>query len=127
LDTNFIDKITFDKITLSASLTETALTVFFEGNMDMEDPEPVFDAIFPKISSRLLESPVDILDFNFENLFFLNSKSIKIIIVWLKTILAANQNPSFSIRFTGNPKIPWQPDSLKLLSMLSPRIIRVTI
>lgn len=127
MESIFFDKITFGKVTLWATLSGRSLTIHFDGSLDMEDPEPVFESIFPKLSNELGNQSIDDLEFNFEKLYFLNSKSIKIIIVGLKGLLSANQNPSFIIRFTGNPKIPWQPDSLKLLSMLSPRIIRVTI
>lgn len=103
------------------------IQVLFSGEIDMQDPESVFLPIFERIHNSIVESGIKEIHLNFEKLIFLNSSGIKALIKWIQLDLISPEKDRYKFKIYANPKIPWQANSLKLLSILSPDMIEIII
>lgn len=118
-----------DYITDSLSITifdkEDFIEVNFLGEIDMLDPESLLLPFFEKIHHKIFELGLKEVHLNFENLNFLNSSGIKVLIKWIQLVLLLPDEKKYEFKIYASSKIPWQINSLKLLSILSPTLIEV--
>ena len=103
------------------------IQVLFSGEIDMQDPESMFLPLFERVHNSVVQAGIKEVHLNFEKLIFLNSSGIKVIIKWIQLDLILQEKDRYKFKIYANSKIPWQSNSLKLLSILSPDTIEIII
>ncbi|HOJ63333.1 MAG TPA: hypothetical protein PLE45_02825 [Spirochaetota bacterium] len=122
-----IDDYISSTISINIKDYENSVQIFFCGEIDMQDPEEIFMPFFENIHNKIIEVGLKEVNLNFENLNFLNSSGIKVLIKWIQKGLFLPEKEKYKFKIYASSKIPWQINSLKLLSMLSPTLIEIKV
>lgn len=126
-----------NKFGLSNVITEKAtvelvdipqgVKVTFSGDIDVQNPEPIFVPFFEQIHSNVISNGVKYVELDFTKLTFLNSSGIKTLIKWITKVTPLPQDQKYNFKIIANSQITWQETSLKMLSMLAPGLIEIQI
>ena len=106
---------------------ENTIQISFFGEIDMQDPESLFLPYFENIHQKIVDDCINEVVLNFQNLNFLNSSGIKVIIKWIQIALILPEEKKYKFKILASSKVPWQANSLKLLSMLSQKLIEIIV
>jgi hypothetical protein len=120
-----IQSITTEKATVDLIDTKDGVKILFTGEIDVQNPEPVFLPYFYEIHDKMLENKVMLVELDFINLSFMNSGGIKTLIKWVTKMLNLPDNQKYKFRIIANSSIAWQEASLQMLSRLSPKFIEI--
>ena len=123
---NIEDYIT-DSLSINIIDKNDSILIEFIGEIDMQDPESLLLPFFEKIHNKLIELELKEINLNFEKLNFLNSSGIKVLIKWIQLVLLLPEERKYHFKIYASSTIPWQINSLKLLSILSKTLIHVII
>ena len=99
----------------------------FIGDIDSQDPDSLLMPFFEKINSKIINNNIKLVELDFLKLNFMNSSGTKVIIKWAQLSLILPEHKSYKFRILANSHVSWQVNSLKLLTMLSPDIIEISI
>ncbi len=116
-----------DSLSINIIDKDELIAIEFSGEIDMQDPETLLLPFFEKIHNKILELNLKEICLNFEKLNFLNSSGIKALIKWIQLVLLLPSEKKYTFKIYASSKIPWQINSLKLLSILSSTLIQVII
>lgn len=126
-----------NKFGLSSVITEKAtvelidinegVKVTFVGDIDVQNPEPIFVPFFEQIHANVIENGVKYVELDFSKLTFLNSSGIKTLIKWITKVTPLPADQKYNFKIIANSQITWQETSLKMLSMLAPGLIEIEI
>ncbi len=126
-----------NKFGLSSVITEKAtvelldipqgVKVTFSGDIDVQNPEPIFVPFFEQIHSNVIANGVKYVELDFSKLTFLNSSGIKTLIKWITKVTPLPADKKYNFKIIANSQITWQETSLKMLSMLAPGLIEIQI
>ncbi|HBD93427.1 MAG: hypothetical protein A2015_05525 [Spirochaetes bacterium GWF1_31_7] len=126
-----------NKFGLSSVITEKAtvelldipqgVKVTFSGDIDVQNPEPIFVPFFEQIHSNVIANGVKYVELDFSKLTFLNSSGIKTLIKWITKVTPLPADQKYNFKIIANSQITWQETSLKMLSMLAPGLIEIQI
>jgi hypothetical protein len=93
------------------------------GNGDA-DMTPYLAPFLRLVHERAQSADVRSIEFDFHDLYFLNSSCIKCFIVWLDA-LKSDPSKSYQVRFVTNTKLHWQRRSLAALRYFASEIVSV--
>jgi len=122
-----LDNYVSNTITIEICDYDNSVKISFIGEIEMQDPESIFLPLFEKIHNKIIELQLKEIHLDFEKLNFLNSSGIKILIKWIQLAIFLPENQKYKFKIYASSKIPWQSNSLKLLSMLSENLIQIII
>jgi hypothetical protein len=108
---------------LEPQLRAGVLVITISGNGDMAAVDPL--AFYLKqVSAVVTDLSIAEVEFDFRQLFFLNSSCLKAFVTWIRdTTEFAGQG--FQVRFISNPNLYWQRRSLEALQRLAPNVVRI--
>jgi hypothetical protein len=112
-----------DGFTLDPKLKDGELEVSFSGNADMS-AVAALGVYLKQVHSAALDLVVSHVNFDFSNLYFMNSSCFKAFVTWIDTV-GQTQPLAYGIRFRTNPKLHWQRRSLEALRCLAPGVVQV--
>lgn len=122
-----IDNITTEKATVDLIDTQDGIKVLFTGEIDVQNPEPIFLPFFTEVHDKMMENQTPIVELDFINLSFMNSGGIKTLIKWVTKMLNLPDDQKYKFKIIANSTIAWQEASLQMLSRLSPSFIEVDV
>jgi hypothetical protein len=122
-----IDNVITEKATVELKDIENGVSVSFIGDIDVQNPEPIFLPFFDKIHTKVIEAGVKFIELDFTRLTFLNSSGIKTLIKWITKVTPLPNDQKYRFLILANSEITWQETSLKMLSMLAPGLIEIKI
>lgn len=122
-----IDNIITEKATVELSDIANGVKVTFSGDIDVQNPEPIFVPYFEKIHTKIIETAIKYVELDFSKLTFLNSSGIKTLIKWITKVTPLSADQKYRFKIIANSEITWQETSLKMLSMLAPGLIEIQI
>jgi hypothetical protein len=122
-----IDNVITEKATVELKDIENGVSVSFSGDIDVQNPEPIFLPFFDKIHTKVIEAGVKFIELDFTRLTFLNSSGIKTLIKWITKVTPLPNDQKYRFLILANSEITWQETSLKMLSMLAPGLIEIKI
>lgn len=106
---------------------DNGVKVKFIGDIDSQDPDSLLMPFFERTNSKIIENDIKQIELDFLKLNFMNSSGIKVIIKWAQLSLILPEHKLYKFRILANSHVSWQVNSLKLLAMLSPKIIKISI
>lgn len=101
--------------------------VLFNGDIDVQNPEPIFVPFFEQIHANMIAQGVKYVELDFSKLTFLNSSGIKTLIKWITKVTPLPADQKYNFKIIANSQITWQETSLKMLSMLAPGLIEIEV
>ncbi len=101
--------------------------VLFNGDIDVQNPEPIFVPFFEQIHANMIAQNVKYVELDFSKLTFLNSSGIKTLIKWITKVTPLPADQKYNFKIIANSQITWQETSLKMLSMLAPGLIEIEV
>ncbi|HNZ26032.1 MAG TPA: STAS domain-containing protein [Spirochaetota bacterium] len=122
-----IDNVITEKATVELSDISNGMKVTFSGDIDVQNPEPIFVPFFEQIHNKVLENNIKYVELDFSKLTFLNSSGIKTLIKWITKVTPLPVEKKYRFKIVANSEITWQETSLKMLSMLAPGLIEIQI
>lgn len=122
-----IDNVITEKATVELSDISNGMKVTFSGDIDVQNPEPIFVPFFEQIHNKVLENSIKYVELDFSKLTFLNSSGIKTLIKWITKVTPLPIEKKYKFKIVANSEITWQETSLKMLSMLAPGLIEIQI
>ncbi|MBP7551830.1 MAG: STAS domain-containing protein [Spirochaetes bacterium] len=122
-----IDNVITEKATVELSDISNGMKVTFSGDIDVQNPEPIFVPFFEQIHNKVLENSIKYVELDFSKLTFLNSSGIKTLIKWITKVTPLPIEKKYRFKIVANSEITWQETSLKMLSMLAPGLIEIQI
>lgn len=122
-----IEKITTEKASVELVDIDNGVKVVFTGDIDVQNPEPIFVPFFEKIHNKIIENGIKYAELDFNKLTFLNSSGIKTLIKWITKVTPLPPDQKYNFKIIANSGITWQETSLKMLSMLAPGLIEIQI
>jgi hypothetical protein len=103
------------------------VTLAFLGSIEMQDPGKILDPYFEKLHQLIVSNKIKVVKADFTALEYLNSSGIKCLINWLIRIPALSEDSKYKVSLLYNPEITWQETSLKVLGLLVPNWVEVTV
>lgn len=122
-----IDNVITEKANVELVDIANGVKVTFTGDIDVQNPEPIFVPYFEVIHSKVIENGVKYVELDFSKLTFLNSSGIKTLIKWITKVTPLPAEQKYRFKIIANSEITWQETSLKMLAMLAPGLIEITI
>ncbi len=122
-----IESVITEKATVELVDIPGGIRVTFNGDIDVQNPEPLFIPFFESIHNGILEKMIKVVELDFLTLTFLNSSGIKTLIKWITKVTPLPMDKKYKFKIIANSKITWQETSLKMLSMLAPGLIEIQI
>ncbi len=122
-----IDNVITEKATVELSDISNGMKVTFSGDIDVQNPEPIFVPFFEQIHNKVLENSIKYVELDFSKLTFLNSSGIKTLIKWITKVTPLPIEKKYRFKIVANSEITWQETSLKMLSMLAPGLIEIQV
>lgn len=122
-----IDNVITEKATVELSDMANGIKVTFSGDIDVQNPEPIFVPFFEQIHNKVIENGIKYTELDFSKLTFLNSSGIKTLIKWITKVTPLPAEKKYRFKIIANSEITWQETSLKMLSMLAPGLIEIEI
>lgn len=122
-----IDNVITEKATVELIDIANGMKVIFSGDIDVQNPEPIFMPFFEQIHNKLIENNIKYVELDFAKLTFLNSSGIKTLIKWITKVTPLPSEKKYRFKIIANSEITWQETSLKMLSMLAPGLIEIQI
>jgi len=114
-------------ITEKATDIANGIKVTFTGDIDVQNPEPIFVPFFEQIHNKVIQNSVKYVELDFSKLTFLNSSGIKTLIKWITKVTPLPADQKYRFKIVANSEITWQETSLKMLAMLAPGLIEISI
>lgn len=99
----------------------------FSGSIDMQDPGKVLDPFFERLHNQVINNQIKNIKADFFSLDYLNSSGIKSLINWLIKIPALPEGSRYKVSLLYNSDITWQETSLKVLALLVPSWVEVSV
>ncbi len=122
-----IDNVITEKANVELSDISNGVKVTFTGDIDVQNPEPIFVPYFESIHNKVIENGVKYVELDFTKLTFLNSSGIKTLIKWITKVTPLPAEQKYRFKIVANSEITWQETSLKMLAMLAPGLIEISI
>jgi len=122
-----IDNVITEKATVELVDIANGMKLTFSGDIDVQNPEPIFVPFFEQIHNKLIENNIKYVELDFSKLTFLNSSGIKTLIKWITKVTPLPPEKKYRFKIIANSEITWQETSLKMLSMLAPGLIEIQI
>lgn len=122
-----IDNVITEKANVELTDIANGIKVAFTGDIDVQNPEPIFVPYFESIHAKVIENGVKFVELDFSKLTFLNSSGIKTLIKWITKVTPLPADQKYRFKIVANSEITWQETSLKMLAMLAPGLIEITI
>ncbi len=122
-----IDNVITEKATVELIDIANGMKVIFSGDIDVQNPEPIFVPFFEQIHNKVIENNIKYVELDFTKLTFLNSSGIKTLIKWITKVTPLPAEKKYRFKIIANSEITWQETSLKMLSMLAPGLIEIQI
>lgn len=122
-----IDNVITEKATVELIDIANGVKVTFSGDIDVQNPEPIFVPFFEQIHNKVIENNIKYVELDFSKLTFLNSSGIKTLIKWITKVTPLSPDKKYRFKIVANSEITWQETSLKMLSMLAPGLIEIQI
>jgi hypothetical protein len=122
-----IDNVITEKATVEVIDTDKGIKVSFLGDIDIQNPEPVFLPFFDEIHNKIIDNNIKLIELDFGKLTFLNSSGIKTLIKWITKVSPLPEDKKYKFTIIANSEITWQETSLKMLSMLAPGLIEIKV
>ena len=122
-----IDNVITEKANVELTDIEGGVKVTFSGDIDVQNPEPIFVPFFEKIHNKIIETGIKYAELDFSKLTFLNSSGIKTLIKWITKVTPLPADKKYKFKIVANHEITWQETSLKMLSMLAPGLITIDV
>ncbi len=122
-----IESVVTEKATVEVDEIVNGVRVVFNGDIDVQNPEPLFIPFFESIHNAVLDASIKTVELDFMGLTFLNSSGIKTLIKWITKVTPLPQDKKYRFKIFANSKITWQETSLKMLSMLAPGLIEIEV
>lgn len=97
--------------------------VSISGNIIQKNPEIFMFDFFDKLHEFMLENGNRNININIQNLKFLNSSGIKVIVDWIIKVKALPENKRYTICFICDSVSTWQETIISTLSIIDNRII----
>ncbi len=122
-----IDNVITEKASVELSDIDDGVLITFSGDIDIQNPEPIFVPFFEQIHANVLKEDIKYVELNFTKLTFLNSSGIKTLIKWITKVTPLPADKKYRFKIIANKEITWQETSLKMLSMLAPGLIEIQV
>lgn len=122
-----INNVITEKATVELIDIANGVKINFSGDIDVQNPEPIFVPFFDQIHAKVLENGVKYVELDFTKLTFLNSSGIKTLIKWITKVTPLPADQKYNFKIIASSQITWQETSLKMLSMLAPGLIEIEI
>ncbi len=122
-----LENVVTDKANVELVDIEDGVKAVFSGDIDVQNPEPIFVPYFEEIHSKVIENGIKYVELDFFKLTFLNSSGIKTLIKWITKVTPLPADKKYKFKVIANSQITWQETSLKMLSMLAPGLIEIKI
>ena len=122
-----IDNVITEKATVELTDLSNGVKVLFNGDIDVQNPEPIFMPFFEEIHNKIIEVGIKYVELDFTKLTFLNSSGIKTLIKWITKVTPLPTDKKYRFKIIANSEITWQETSLKMLSMLAPGLIEIQV
>lgn len=122
-----IENVTTEKANVELFDIDNGVKVIFTGDIDVQNPEPIFVPFFEKIHDAVVDKGIKYVELDFTKLTFLNSSGIKTLIKWITRVTPLPPEKKYNFKIMANSEITWQETSLKMLSMLAPGLIEIVI
>lgn len=122
-----IEGINIEKINIDVTDSENGLKLIFDGDIDMQNPDPVFVPFYDKVHDVILDNEQKFVELDFTKLKFLNSRAIKSLIKWITKVILLPKNEKYKFIMILNSKILWQETSLRSFSRLAPGLIEYKV
>lgn len=121
-----IETLRTDKISIGAKEVEGHIHVYFNGDIDLLNPEEMLEPYFMKLHNLALKMKCKKISLDFKELFFMNSSGIKSLIKWLSKNSEMPRDKQYKFTLLENREIAWQEASFKLMSLLiSPELVEI--
>lgn len=108
---------------LTPNMEGDRMVVQFAGNGDMAAVDPL-GAYLKLVHRHAVELQVSRVDFDFSDLYFMNSSCFKAFVTLIDTVQRAGPG-AYSVWFLTNPRIHWQRRSLEALRHMAPKVVQV--
>lgn len=122
-----IENKTYEKTTIKIDDHNDGLIIYFNGEMDSQNPEPIFSPYFNEIHDKIIENNIKKINLDFSKLTFMNSGGIKTLIKWINKIINSPDDKKYEVLIKVRAAISWQEASLRMLSRLSPSLIKIKV
>ncbi|OHD10974.1 MAG: hypothetical protein A2086_09115 [Spirochaetes bacterium GWD1_27_9] len=122
-----IENVITEKATVELADIANGIKVTFTGDIDVQNPEPIFVPFFEQIHNKVIQNSVKYVELDFSKLTFLNSSGIKTLIKWITKVTPLPADQKYRFKIVANSEITWQETSLKMLAMLAPGLIEISI
>ena len=120
-----IEPISQGKVSIVVSDVPSGIAVSIAGEIDMQDPSVVLDPLFDKVHKGAIAGGLKFVDFDLQQLAFLNSSGIKAIAKWIMSLASAPADKKYLIRIKQNKSVSWQTTSLPTLTFLVPGAVQL--
>ena len=122
-----LENVVTEKANVELTDLDNGVKVNFVGDIDVQNPEPIFVPFFEQIHNNIIENGIKYVELDFSKLTFLNSSGIKTLIKWITKVTPLPTDKKYNFKVIANSQITWQETSLKMLSMLAPGLIEIQI
>lgn len=122
-----LENVVTEKSNVELTDLDNGVKVNFSGDIDIQNPEPIFVPFFEQIHNNIIENGIKYVELDFSKLTFLNSSGIKTLIKWITKVTPLPADKKYNFKVIANSQITWQETSLKMLSMLAPGLIEIQI
>lgn len=111
------------ELAVLAQLTGSTISLRFAGNADTR-VQPALATFLRDLHAEAIARAVTEVTVDLRGLEFMNSSCFKAFVTWTCAI-QDHEGPSYTIRFTADPKKHWQKTSLRSLSCFAPDLVKV--
>lgn len=120
---NNFEDVRNDSFHLSCSMEKGLVFVKLKGKVDIPNPDEVLLPALLRLDRVLVESRAEEVAFNIEELDFINSSGIKVVLQLVMNILNRQESQQYKISFYHNPESKYQKKSFNAISFLAPTLI----
>ena len=94
-----LENVVTEKANVELTDLDNGVKVNFVGDIDVQNPEPIFVPFFEQIHNNIIENGIKYVELDFSKLTFLNSSGIKTLIKWITKVtpLPADKKYNFKL------------------------------
>jgi hypothetical protein len=100
-------------------------TLFFNGKIDMENPEKLLLDFFNSLHDGVVSSSIKTVVCDLNSLLFLNSRGMKSFVHWVMNVPKLPKDQQYTVFFKVNPDSTWQEKSIITLTYVLPEAIQI--
>jgi hypothetical protein len=116
--------VTTEAFSALPTISGMAVVVKLQGSCDLEST-PLLDRFLNDLHSDLCRVSAPAVVIDFQELYFMNSASVKYFVTWLSKVRELEPPKRYAVRFLTNEKLTWQRRSLEAIRRFASDVVSI--